>query len=185
MLKVFLIISLMVFFLDARSQERCGTVLYEKLRDLRNPDRETIDQFENWIKRVTSRNDFKTERAQEVTYVIPVVVHIIHNGEPVGTGRNIPEAQILSQLTVLNDDFERLNADTIYTPSEFKASAGKMRIAFVMAKQDPNGLATNGILRVKGSQKLWDISDNYTLKALSYWPAENYLNIWVADLVGG
>src|SRR5579859_2184014 len=54
-----------------------------------------------------------------------------------------------------------------------------------MAKQDPNGLTTNGINRVQGTQTSWDISDNYTFKALSYWPAENYLNIWVVDLTGG
>ncbi len=54
-----------------------------------------------------------------------------------------------------------------------------------MAKQDPSGLDTNGITRVKGSQTSWDISDNYTFKALSYWPAEDYLNIWVVNLSGG
>ncbi|QEC40676.1 hypothetical protein FSB84_02810 [Pseudobacter ginsenosidimutans] len=40
------------------------------------------------------------------TIIIPVVVHILHYGEPVGTGRNIPDAQVQSQIDVLNEDSE-------------------------------------------------------------------------------
>jgi len=187
MLKVLLTISLTCILFGLRSQDRCGTVAYEKLRSIRNPKRESIDQFESWIKDKLAKKSqpFKAERVAGVEYKIPVVVHVIHNGESVGSGTNISDAQVLSQIKVLNDDFERLNADTVKTPAEFVSVAGKFPITFVMAKQDPNGLATDGIVRVKGSQTSWDISDNYTLKALSYWPAENYLNIWVVNLSGG
>lgn len=37
---------------------------------------------------------------------IPVVVHILHEGEPIGTGTNISIAQIHSQINVLNQDLE-------------------------------------------------------------------------------
>jgi len=187
MLKVFLTISLTCILFALRSQDRCGTVAYERLRSIRNPKRESIDQFESWIKDKLAKKSqpFKAERVAGVGYQIPVVVHVIHNGEPVGSGTNISDLQILSQIKVLNDDFERLNADSVKTPTEFVQHAGKFPITFAMAKQDPNGLATTGIVRVKGSQTSWDISDNYTLKALSYWPAENYLNIWVVNLSGG
>ncbi len=188
MLKVFLTISFsFVLLTTLRSQERCGTVAYEKLRRLRNPNLETTEQFESWLKDklANKKQAFKTDRVAGASYVVPIVVHVIHNGEPIGTGTNISDAQILSQIKVINDDFERMNADTTKTPTEFSSVAGKFPITFVMALQDPNGLATNGIVRVKGTQTSWDTTDNYILKALSYWPAEDYLNIWVANLSNG
>jgi hypothetical protein len=54
----------------------------------------------------------------------------------------------------------------------------------VLARQDPEGLATTGIVRIQGPVSSWSINDNYELKALSYWPAEDYLNIWVCNLTG-
>ncbi|HCW08461.1 MAG TPA: hypothetical protein DGG95_13975 [Cytophagales bacterium] len=167
--------------------QRCGTVEYEKIRQQRHPSKETIDQFELWLQNKMGQRakSGQGNRTQSANYVVPVVVHVIHSGEAIGTGTNISDAQILSQIKVLNDDFERLNADTTKTLTEFKTVAGKFPITFVMAQQDPNGLATTGIVRVKGTQTSWSIADNYTLKALSYWPAENYFNIWVTNLSGG
>jgi len=183
------ILSLLFLFMTYQviAQDRCGTVEYEKMLHNKNPLRENIDQFESWIKdKITSQQKgFQTKRVESATYMIPVVVHVIHNGEAVGSGTNISDAQILSQIQVLNDDFQRMNADASKTLDEFKPVAGSFPVTFVMAKQDPNGQATSGIVRVKGTQTSWGISDNYTLKALSYWPAEDYLNIWVTNLNGG
>ncbi|HLZ17098.1 MAG TPA: hypothetical protein VKQ08_08655, partial [Cyclobacteriaceae bacterium] len=134
----FFSVFIMTFTL-VHSQERCGTVEYEKLRSLRNPNRESIDQFEKWIaEKLVQKAPSRANRTQGTNYVIPIVVHVIHNGEAVGTGTNISDAQILSQIQVLNNDFERLNSDTTSTLSEFKPVAGKFPITFVMAKQDPN-----------------------------------------------
>ena len=124
---------------------------------------------------------FDTQGTQAATYTIPVVFHIIHNGEPLGTGTNIPDAQLVSQVKVLNDDFKRLNADASQTPSEFQSVAGSLDIEFVLAKQDPEGLASNGIARVQGTKTEWTLADNLEFKALSYWPSEDYLNIWIIN----
>lgn len=168
------------------AQERCGTVVYQKLLQQRRPARETADQFESWMNtKVQKIRSIQAYKIAATTYTVPVVVHVIHNGEAVGSGTNISDAQILSQIDVLNKDFQRLNADTTLTLSEFKPVAGKFLINFVLAKQDPNGVATNGIVRVRGTQTSWSVSDNYSLKAQSYWPAENYLNIWVTSLSNG
>jgi hypothetical protein len=177
-----------IFFLlltvTSWAQERCGTVEYEKLLHLRNPKKESVDQFENWMK--TKLNQLKTfplsAQRTQATYTIPVVIHVIHNGEAIGTGINISEAQIQSQMVVLNNDLNRLNADQTNTPAIFQSVAGSFDVQFVLAQQNPNGLATNGIVRVKGSKPSWTFNDNYQLKSQSYWPAEQYLNIWVTYL---
>lgn len=156
----------------------------QKLRD-ENRVRESVNEFEQWLNNKMSQRLLQQQSGRvQATYNIPVVVHVIHNGEPIGTGSNISEAQILSQLKVLNEDFNRTNPDAVNTPTEFLPVAGSLDIQFVLAKTDPQGLATNGIVRVQGSKTSWTVNDNYQLKSESYWPAEDYLNIWVCNLSG-
>ncbi|MEJ1242345.1 choice-of-anchor J domain-containing protein [Chryseolinea sp. T2] len=164
------------------AQDRCGTVEYVKQLRQQNQLRESKEGFERWIDQKRLQRLLRREGRTQATYQIPVVVHVIHNGEAVGSGTNIPDAQILSQLSVLNKDYNRLNADAGNTPSEFLPLAGAFDVEFVMAKQDPEGLATTGIVRTRGTKSSWTMNDNYQLKALSYWPSEDYLNIWVCKL---
>lgn len=163
------------------AQDRCGIVeVMQTLRNNKRSIRESDEQFEQWLKQ-RKVNAAARKGAEEKIYV-PVVVHVIHRGETVGTGTNISDAQIISQIKVLNNDFNRLNADASDTPSEFQSVAGSLNIEFVLAKQDPNGDETAGIVRVKGSRNTWSTSTDAALKATSYWPAEDYLNIWVTNL---
>jgi len=164
--------------------ERCGTTKYETLQQQLNPNRERNPQFENWIQQKLDTKRFGNQRTEgtQSVYTIPVVVHIIHNGEAIGSGTNISNNQIISQLNAMNKDFQRLNTDAANTPAEFVGVAGSFDIEFVLAKQDPFGAPTNGINRVQGTKTVWTINDNTTFKALSYWPAEDYLNIWVINI---
>ncbi len=169
------------FFSFSTAQERCATVEYS--RSL-YPDYERRQlAFEQWIAtKKLQKGQTAHRQKQSPTYKIPVVVHIIHNGEQIGVGPNITDEQVLSQLRVLNEDFNRQNADATDTPPEFASVAGSLDVEFVLAKQDPDGLPTTGIIRVNGGRTGWTYNDNYTLKARSYWPAEEYMNIWVCNL---
>lgn len=164
--------------------ERCGTTKYETLQLQLNPNREGNPRFENWMQQKLTTKRFENQRTQgtQSVYTIPVVVHVIHNGEAIGIATNISDNQILSQIQAMNKDFQRLNADAANTPSEFLGVAGSFDLEFVLAKQDPFGAPTTGINRVQGTKTTWTISDNATFKALSYWPAEDYLNIWVINI---
>lgn len=161
-------------------------VKYQEFLEQRNLTKESPAQFENWlVNKIKIRKEkSKTARTQEVIR-IPVVVHIIHAGESIGVGRNISDQQVFSQIDVLNEDFRRTNADAANTPAVFEPVASDIEIEFVLAQRDPEGLATNGINRVNGNQLTWFLADNYTLKTLSNWPSEDYLNIWVTALGDG
>jgi len=163
------------------SQDRCATVQYEEQLKFKNPKKESTQQFEDWMNQRVALRPLKSGRTQETqaTYLIPVVVHIIHNGEAEGTGTNLSAAQIQSQINVLNKDYQRLNADASNTPAAFLPLASNVDVEFVLAKQDPIGAPSNGIVRVQGTQSSWSVNDNSIFKALSYWPAEKYFNIWV------
>ena len=68
------------------SQDRCATVHYEEQRHLKNPKKESNQQFEEWMRQKITLRTMEAGRTQETqaTYVIPVVVHIINNGEAIG-----------------------------------------------------------------------------------------------------
>lgn len=173
------------FCTPLQAQERCAIVEYTQNLQKNKGLSETTPQFEEWIKKNISQRKAKGLRQQETTYRIPVVVHVIHNGQSVGSGSNISDERITSQIAVLNEDFNRLNPDAVNTPEEFKSVAGKISIEFVLARQDELGNPTDGIVRVDGNQSSWSVtSDDEELKALSYWDANYYLNIWVTNLSG-
>ncbi len=170
------------------AQKKCATVEYNQM--LQNPSIrfEPESTFEQWIKEQgrirTSQFQADNSPADEI-YTIPVVVHIIHKGEALGSAGNVPDAHIFSQIDSLNKDFRRLNADTLETPSKFRSVATDVRIQFALAKRDPEGLATTGIIRKQGLKNTYSFAEQYDLKIQSHWPSEDYLNIWVTDISGG
>ncbi len=141
--------------------------------------------FEDWItkKIVERKSKPQIMKVQAEPRVIPVVVHVLHNGTAIGVEANISDAQILSQIRVLNEDFRRKNADAIRTPAEFLPVAADANIEFILAKQDPNGLPTTGIVRKQGPKTVYAPEDATLIGETSQWNPEEYLNIWVVPLV--
>jgi hypothetical protein len=122
----------------------------------------------------------------DTVYTIPVVFHVIYNV----ANENLHDSLIISQLEVLNRDFNRLNADSVKTRAIFKSRAGSARIQFEFAKVDPNGMATNGIVRKLTTRTTFgsaggNIQDLMKATATGGddpWDPTKYLNIWVCDL---
>ncbi|MBL0017142.1 MAG: T9SS type A sorting domain-containing protein [Bacteroidetes bacterium] len=124
------------------------------------------------------------DQGQDVVYNIPVVVHVVYNT----TTQNISDAQIQSQLTVLNNDFRRLNADKVNTPAAWTSIAADCEINFCLATVDPTGAATTGITRT--STTVTSFVDDDAVKSnatggKTAWDATKYLNLWVCPLGGG
>jgi Pregnancy-associated plasma protein-A len=117
---------------------------------------------------------------------IPVVVHIIHRGESVGTGTNISDAQVQSQIDVLNEDYNRLNPDRLQTRSEWAGVAGNPQVNFRLACRTPSGQVTNGITRRASptATTIYSIAtDNIKFTSQGgqdAWATDRYLNIWIA-----
>lgn len=111
-------------------------------------------------------------------YTIPVVVHILHEGEAIVEGTNLSKARVLDQLKTLNDDYRRRPGSRGYNEHPDGADSG---IEFMLAKMAPDGSATDGIVRINQNEHENDYVDSYFnyLAAYSYWNPEQYLNIWV------
>jgi hypothetical protein len=165
--------------------EKCGHTFLEAQQEREQGVFGSKVFFEDWItKKIVEKNSKpQIMRVQAEPRVIPVVVHIIHNGTAIGVEANISDAQIREQIRVLNEDFRRLNADAIRTPVEFLPVAADANIEFILAKQDPSGLPTTGIVRKQGTQESYSPSDATQIGQLSQWNPAEYLNIWVVPLV--
>ena len=156
-------------------QEKCITEILFQEAAKANPQLiEDRNAYEKEIEKYV--NSHSTERIQGTPRVIPVVFHVIHT---YGT-ENITRAQCLDQLRILNEDFNRLNPDTANTPAPFQAVAGDLNVDFRLATKDPNGNCTDGIVRVY-SPLTSNARNN--VKALSYWPSNQYLNFWVVKTI--
>ena len=180
-----LIILCLVFFYcsinnNILSQRTCGSVDKMKEYFSKNPEKKSKRlNLEDLI-----INDVDNE-IPKLTMNIPVVFHIIYNTPE----QNISDAQILSQLDVLNEDFNRTNADAFNVPSDFDSIVASMQINFCLSKQDPNGNLTNGILRKQTSINGFNLFDSiihYDHSGGSdAWDTDKYLNIWVCKINSG
>jgi len=167
----------------AQKSRNCGTMGHLELLQQKHP--ETVRNMEK-IEAHTNKVLKNSSSLQKVNGVItiPVVVHVLYNT----SAQNISDAQILSQIQVLNDDFRRTNADASNTPSDFLGVAADSQIEFCMATVDPSGNATDGITRKQTSNSSWSTND--AMKKASQggvdpWATSDYLNIWVCNLSGG
>ncbi|MBK8947995.1 MAG: choice-of-anchor J domain-containing protein [Flavobacteriales bacterium] len=112
------------------------------------------------------------------TYVLPVVFHIIHNNGP----ENISDAQVHDAIRVLNDDFNKLNADWDNVRPEFLGIVADVGVTFRLAQLDPNGDCTSGINRI---QDILTNDGTQDMKDLIQWPRNKYLNVWVCAYADG
>lgn len=171
----FFLLYMVVTCFYVTGQNRCGSLEYNHSLITQKLAREREEQFEIWLGQMKNSGTARQQgRASSNSYTIRTVVHIIHKGEQTGLGSNISDEQVQSQIEVLNKDYNRLNQDQSQTPAEFLTVAGSMDITFELS----------GITRHLGSKSTWTINDNVELKSNGYWPAEDYLNIWVCDISG-
>ncbi|MBN8682263.1 MAG: T9SS type A sorting domain-containing protein [Chitinophagales bacterium] len=155
-------------------------ILHQQMQE--NPFMQEVrDQIEQQT-RDFIQNSGNTQNRVVVT--IPVVVNVVWNT----TAENVSDAQIQSQLDVLNADFRRLNADASNTPAAFQGISVDCEVNFCLATQDPTGAATTGIRRRQTTVTAFGTNDavKYTAQGgLDIWDRSKYLNIWVCDISGG
>jgi hypothetical protein len=163
---------------------RCISTEYENYLQDSNSKRATNEQFESWINaKIAERRAAKNgQKSGNAVVTIPVVVHIIHNGDAVGSNENIKVGQVEAQIKVLNEDFRRKPGTPGFNDLEVGADT---EIEFCLAQVDPEGNPTSGIERINKQKTFWTRSEvENDLKYDTQWDPEKYLNIWVANFGG-
>jgi hypothetical protein len=128
------------------------------------------------------------QSAVDDLYVIPIAVHVLHLGEPIGTGSNVSDQQIIDAVRGANERWRNLFGNSL-----------DMKIEFCLAKFDPNGNPSTGIDRIDASSlanyRDYGISyvgalgepgsDELATKNLLNWPHDYVFNIWVVHRIAG
>ncbi len=123
--------------------------------------------------------------ARAAVLEIPIIFHIIHNGQDLGTSSNLSADLINAQLEQLNNDFRKIAG------SSGDGGGVDTEIQFTMALVDESGqlLPEPGIHRIDGrtitgagtepySRTLY----NSTIKPATQFDPERYLNIWTGGV---
>lgn len=167
--------------LATAQSHKCTTSDIRQQNFLENPAlvQERADaevQMQKWI-----AEEYPTYAAQKDVVTLPVVVHVLWRTN----AQNISEAQILSQIEVLNEDFRKANADAGNTPAAFQSITADVEIEFCQASMDPFGNPTNGITRRQVTQEfIGDTEDWYSTSAGGQdpWNNSQYINIWLCEI---
>ncbi len=148
--------------------------------------------WENEFQRLIKKNRLN-QRNRISTYTIPIIFHVIHTGEAIGTFPNLDTAQINSQIIVLNEDFNGVGLNTDMYPidaftnwvstqdlpetsidSNGRVKIGSLDIKFCLALYDTSGnpLIEPGIDRIDINSKGWTNPNTFKNK-ISF---KKYLN---------
>ncbi|CAN5410315.1 hypothetical protein BH09BAC1_BH09BAC1_25800 [soil metagenome] len=177
-----LAISLGLFLTVSAHAQHCG---YDEMHQYYLQNDPGYAQRLQQIEADAQQYQAQTTAQKRVLITIPIVVHVVHNGEAIGVGGNISDAQILSQIDVLNKDYRFTNADASLIPAAFQQFATDMEFEFCLAIRDPSGNISTGIDRINGGRATWLMSDvDGSLKPTTIWDAAHYLNIWTLQLGG-
>lgn len=176
--KILATISLLFFCITIHAQQEnhsCGTLA-------------PPDAWENEFQKLISvyKTNQESQKQFSTVYTIPIIFHVIHSGQPIGTFPNISQGQINSQITVLNQDFSGngFNSSnypsnafvnwviTQSLPSVNTDSNGRVKIAdvgiqFCLATKDTSGnlLPELGINRINYLSMNLPNPSNYSTQA--------------------
>ncbi len=157
-------------------------------------------EWNNWFNKQVEefKKNTTSEERLNTNYTIPVVFHIIHGGQGIGTFPNISQGQVNSQIKILNDDFAGvgLNASNISTTNFSSTLIANCNVNFCLAQKNTSGvtLAEPGIDRINYVSNGWSNPTTFTtsanfrnyietvVKVNTIWDPTRYLNIWITDV---
>lgn len=163
----------------AQSNHFCGQYemeqkLIQQFPEIKN-NREALEKFTNdFTADYYARKYQNNIQSDTILFVIPVVFHIMHDYG----AENISKAQILDVMRIINEYFQKTNADTSQIIPLFQPIIGDAQVEFRLAQLDPQGNCTDGITH---HQTYLTNGGNELLKSIVQWPPDKYLNIWVEN----
>lgn len=147
-------------------------VLEENMKD--DPSlKDKMDEIEKHTKEYEKKQ--KNGRVGATgTLIIPVVVNILYSN----ANENISDAQIQSQIDVLNRDFSATNPDLGLVPSAFTSAVSNLEIQFTLSS----------VVRKASNKTSWGTRDamkNAKKGGIDATTPTTKLNLWVCNIGGG
>lgn len=184
----FAIGCLLLQFGRAQQKEWCGTM--SNLQRAMQSDSSVAKRYQQFIDYSQNLEKQSIERGVDTNYtplIIPIVFHIVsQTGTPIGTGANITDEQVLSQIPILNANYNYAGQPEPLIPDVFKPLVANCQVKFCVAQFDPYGNVTTGIERNTFPVPTWNTEGEIDsiLKPATRWDTSYYLNIWTVDMGG-
>lgn len=195
MKKVLIVLFCSVSVIQAHAQQQmCANDKLLQQIFMHKPDAPAIKarQQADWVKYNEALALSKMiVTGKDTSYEVPVVVHVIHTGDAVGSVLNPSDATITALVDYINKSW----AATWPAYKDTFSGGTRIPIKFVLAKRSPGCGPTNGINRVDGTVlKDYDLygicpfgtepgPSDAEVKQLSMWPARDYYNIWLVNKI--
>jgi len=164
---------------------RCASYQNELILRDNNANRADDEKFEKWIAQKideVKQDRLANPKSGNAVKMIPVVVHVIHNGDAVGSNENISLARIQTQIAVLNEDYGMVENTNGGNNTGLGVDTG---IQFCLAKVNPDGGTTDGVDRQPFTTAMYTTRlDVESIKLATQWDPKQYLNIWTFNWGG-
>lgn len=169
------LVIMAAFFMQGFTQthtHECGTTYFDSIEVAKDPTilerRQQLEEF--------TRN-FLESKTDYDTVIIPVVFHVLHKYGP----ERISQEEIERGLDQINIDYRADNVELNNIVNDFKEIIGDAKIEFRLAKLDPDGNCTSGIVYYE-TDLTYNASN--TLKyTITNWDPQSYLNIWTVSSI--
>ncbi|CAL2082279.1 Protein of unknown function precursor containing a type A C-terminal secretion signal. Putative peptidase M43 family [Tenacibaculum sp. 190524A02b] len=169
---LFLLFSVKI---NAQEIKSCPSDLFNQLYFKQHPEAKKEYIEFNKYSREQAKKQFKGK--VNTSYVIPVVFHVYGATQH---GKTITINKIETALEKLNDDFQGLNPDFNSVDPLFDPIKGSLDIEFKLAKKDPNGNCTTGVVFYDEKGGYGNIGSAIeTQIAADAWDNYKYMNVYI------
>nr|WP_299381178.1 M43 family zinc metalloprotease [Allomuricauda sp.] len=167
-----LLLGQTVFLQELASQIKCGTS--EVHRAYFNKNAAAHLEYKNFNK------NSKTQKAADgsTSYQIPVVFHVYGTSF---NGNSVNDALIQAALDDLNKDFQGLNDDFGTVNSLFSDIKQSLNITFRLAKIDPDGNETTGIVYYPEKSGFGNANSSDAQIMEDAWDNYKYMNVYIQN----
>ncbi|MFK7001344.1 M43 family zinc metalloprotease [Flavobacterium oreochromis] len=183
MKKTLILITLLLSIRGSLSAQvlECGTKEQNEITQRKNPDAlRKKNEFEIFTKNFVEdlHKNKSTNNKVSTTYIIPVVFHVYGTTQ---SGKSVTYEKIVNALNAVNNDFNGLNDDFNTVETFFQPRRATLNIQFRLAKIDPNGGNTTGVVfhTVKNGYGNGGGYDDQI--AADAWDNKKYVNVYIQN----
>ncbi|CAL2081847.1 M43 family zinc metalloprotease [Tenacibaculum sp. 190524A02b] len=170
------LLMMVLLAIDVSAQD-CKVTSENQKVFLKYPEsKKEFDNFNEYSRRVTREKKTSIFNRAGETYTIPVVIHVYGD---VQHGQTVTYDKIKVALDKLNEDFNGLNDDFNTVDPVFSGRRGTLSIRFALAKIDPNGGGTNGVVFHPEKGGYGNGSGYDAQIAADAWDNYKYMNVYI------
>ena len=159
----------------SQSEHACKASEQNEIYFKKHPESRVEYQKFNLFTKKQAKNKL-SKKAAVATYTIPVVFHVYGD---IQHGKTVTTDKIKVALQKLNDDFQGLNPDFNTVDSYFNARKSTLNVEFKLAKLDPYGNCTEGVVYYPEKSGYGNGGGYDSQIANDAWDNYKYMNVYI------